>query len=661
MRSFPTLALATFALATGCGGAGAAGDQAGDEGNFTAGGSDGEGDGTTDDGGESLFDLGGQGTGTGDEGGVDPDACPLDCGGSPCVFVDDVHYCDCAQGTVWTPTSCEPCPVAAPADADIEVTVVTLGGRFLVGGKATPTSEYDDAVIWLENPHTGDRVELGNTHDSEYLVRLTPGVYDLVYEAQTPGTLMPANARALLGKVAVFEDGVKDVDVPMAIRGGELRLDGMPAPADEYDDARIFFRDPTTGTEVLAGNTHEQSYSVVLVAGTYEVVYRIETAGPKMPRNDGAILDVVDVFGTEDLLHVDVPSGPLSGQFLVEGEPPPASEYEDARIELASETGGTVALGNTHDQSYSIVVVPDTYEVVYRHESGTHLPLNRRAPLGDIDTGSVTQADIDVPRIHLDGSLTIGGGTPPASEFDDGVLWLSTSAGDEVALGNTHDLGYSVALVPGTYDVYYAQESGGGGVPQNKGARLQAGVAIPASTTLDLDVDAVAISGAFTISGAAPPASAYANGRVWLRDRDTGDAILLGLTHEQGYAALVVPGEYDLVYSEETGGDGVPANQSAALGTVVVAAPMSLDVEIPAVTISGVSTLHGDPTPDTPSDGGQLYLRTAAGDAVYLGTTWAGTHGANVVAGTYGVHYRASGSVTMPSNSNGRVGCLAVE
>jgi hypothetical protein len=231
---------------------------------------------------------------------------------------------------------------------------------------------------------------------------------------------------------------------------------------------------------------------------------------------------------------------------------------------------------------------------------------------------------------------------------------------DLVFLGNTHDGGYQVNVIPGLYDVYYAQETAGGTVPENKRARVMSSVPVEIDGVLDIDVAAVAISGNITLGGELPPSSVYEDGSLYLRNTATDDAVLLGNTHLGSYSAIVVPGDYELFYVQEVGGD-VPSNQNAALTGVTIGAPMMLDVDIPVVDLSGEFVLATGPVPDSANDGGQLYLRALNGDSALLGDSFATSYVAKLVAGTYGVYYRAQASVTMPQNENGRFSCITVE
>lgn len=611
-------------------------------------------------------------TGTSEDSGTDDSiempVCDLDCGAGTCVNIERSMYCECPEGTEWAEFGCEPCPIVDAAALDLALPMVSFEGRFSVGGAAPPKSEYDDANVWLENQRTNDRVLLGNTHDELFSVRVTPGIYDLVYELETPGAVLPRNRRVQLSKVALFDSEVQDIDIPVATIGGPILLDGAAPPVTEYDDAQILFRDILHGDEVVAGNTHDGSYAITLIPGDYEVVYRVQTPGPIAPRNDGAVLMALSVVEDTRVQPIEIHSVSLHGDFLINAAPPPVSEYDDANIELESPTAGTVLLGNTHDGAYARNLLPGSYDVVYRHETGPNVPQNHRARFTTLEVTldpNGNTANIDVPMVELSGALTINAAAPPVSEYDDGLLFLQgtgANADDSVLLGNTHDSSYQVRLIPSSYDVYYAQETSGGTVPDNKHASVLVGLdALVSANDVNIDVAAVAISGAFTLDNVAPPTSEYDNGRIYLRNNATSDAVLLGSTHEGSYSAIVVPGDYEIFYEQETGGALLPSNLNAGLGSVTIDGPMSLDLDLPVVALAGQVTLGGAPPPMSASDGGQLYLRTLAGDSVLLGHSFVPSYAIKLVAGTYGVYYRSEASVTTPQNENGRFACITVQ
>ena len=601
----------------------------------------------------------GDGDGDGDPG--DGGCLGLDCGAGTCVMVSGVSYCECPEETAWNPWSCDSCPVVDAAGHMIELDIVHFDGSYLLEGGSVPKSEYDDANLYLENARTNDRVLLGNTHDETFAVRVTPGIYDVIYEVETPGQMLPHNSRVRLQKIALFTTTTQDIDIPVTRVSGSFLVAGAAPPVSEYDDARIFFRDHEAADEVLVGNTHDGDYDIPLVPGEYDIIYRVETAGETVPHNDGALLATVAPSGGLFVHDIDIPSVSLTGTFSIDDAMPPASEYDDADVGLESPTAGTVLLGNTHEQTYEVNVIPGDYEILYMHETGANVPQNQRARFGLLNVTDSGSMPINIPQVTLTGTMTINGAAPPASEFDDGVLYFEGLGNEDlVLLGNTHDGVYQVNVIPGDYAVYYSQETSGGIVPENKRARVVESVGVDVDGVFDIEILTATISGAFTLGGEMPPSSVYEDGSIYLRNMATDDAVLLGNTHNGGYSAVVVPGNYELFYAQEVGGS-VPSNQNASLAEVTIGDSMALDVDVPVVDLSGEFTLSTGPVPDNAGDGGQLYLRALDGDSVLLGNSFAASYAARLVAGTYGIYYRAEASVTMPQNDNGRFACITIE
>jgi hypothetical protein len=115
--------------------------------------------------------------------------------------------------------------------------------------------------------------------------------------------------------------------------------------------------------------------------------------------------------------------------------------------------------------------------------------------------------DWDVSPITLTGHLTVNGAATGVNGV--GQFWLVDRAtGDQALLGDTYTSSYSAAVLPRTYDVVYrynpttvaaAQYAAG-----NSQRVVRAGVSLTSSATLDADIQAVPISGTFTVNGQPP-------------------------------------------------------------------------------------------------------------------------------------------------------------
>jgi hypothetical protein len=123
-----------------------------------------------------------------------------------------------------------------------------------------------------------------------------------------------------------------------------------------------------------------------------------------------------------------VPVINITGDFTLNGQQFPDSEYDDAVFSLRDlSTGNVFELGNSHDLSYSANVVPGRYDVIYSVEtSGDYVPRNVGAVLmANISLYQSGTLDIDVTAYTLSGNLLHNGVAFPDSEYDDGIVYLS--------------------------------------------------------------------------------------------------------------------------------------------------------------------------------------------------------------------------------------------
>jgi hypothetical protein len=119
------------------------------------------------------------------------------------------------------------------------------------------------------------------------------------------------------------------------------------------------------------------------------VIYA-HTQGSEIPQNKYVVvMSVVDISSSQ-ALAIDVPAVTLTSSYSLNGEPFPVSVYERAFLSLRNpDSGDTVELGVSGDQSHSTMVIPGVYEVIYAHTQGTEIPQNKYATvMSDVDIGS---------------------------------------------------------------------------------------------------------------------------------------------------------------------------------------------------------------------------------------------------------------------------------
>src|SRR6185503_3283614 len=210
--------------------------------------------------------------------------------------------------------------------------------------------------------------------------------------------------------------------------------------------------------------------------------------------------------------------------------------------------------------------------------------------------------------------------------------------------GNTSG-SYSALVIPGTYDLYFGFGAAGTAVPTNARAKLRSGIVVGAAPLrLDVDVPATTVSGTVTVNGGAVAnTSSAGQGTVSLVNA-AGDSVALANTTPTGsYSALVVPGTYDVQYSNTYSGAPLPTNSAARIqtGIVVGASAVSLNIDIPAPTVSAAITINGAAVTGAAKGQWSLALKNAAGDSAQLLTYTSGTgaYSARVVPGTYDLYW----------------------
>jgi hypothetical protein len=273
---------------------------------------------------------------------------------------------------------------------------------------------------------------------------------------------------------------------------------------------------------------------------------------------------------------------------------------------------------------------------------------------------------IDIPARVVSGTITVNGAQVPQA-MGAGNLRLMNAAGDSLTIGSTTTVGtYSRLVIPGTYDLYYALSTvtgaAGPGVPSNTLAKLQSGIVVGSGpVALDIDVRATPVSGTITVNGAVPGTDG--TGSIVLRNAG-GDAAVIGTTANAGaYTRLVVPGTYDVYYRYDGSGLGVPTNTSAKLrtGIVVGSTPLTLNVDVPARTVSGIFSQNGAPLTNNTGANGNIFIQNASGDRASLGNTYAGTYTRLLIPGSYEAYWsirdRGSG---VPFNILADLGCFTV-
>jgi len=370
--------------------------------------------------------------------------------------------------------------VVGNADLDVNVQSVELSGNFTHKGSPMPASQYDDGNFYLET-ESGDRVFLDNSHNGGYQKFVIDGNYAIYWELETPGDTVPFNTRARLGNNVPIGSGNLDINIDSYSVTGDFTLNGNPFPASIQHRAQIVFRDQVTGTDNVLAGTEEGGYTHWVVRSAYDIVYK-HVEGDQVPENKEAVLGSV-VIKNPAVVDVDVEARLFGAPVYHNGVLFPADQSQIANIWLRNpDNADRVQLGRVSQQNVSALVIPGTYDVYYGYLSGDAIPRNTMAriqqgvvvdPPGPVILGGGLQFDVNSTLIN--GNMYVNDVSPPASEYDDGLVELRRQE-DTVLIGNTHDQSYELRVIRdpawSLFDLHYGVETIGDNMPWNGDARL---------------------------------------------------------------------------------------------------------------------------------------------------------------------------------------------
>ena len=444
----------------------------------------------------------------------------------------------------------------------IDVPMIRVGGVKQHNGN--PFGYDGAAALSLHGVDWPGEVPLGAAQPAAFQVAMIPGRYAFEYDWQW-GADFPNNRHAFVSQLDLLKSAERvALNVPSLIQSFQFLHNGAPFPSSLVERGDLVLH-RSDRERLRIGSSHESNAAMRLIPGVYDVHWQ-HVAGANVPGNSDARVAKLVTNGA--LRVIDVPSLEVSGDLLVNGQPPPASEVENARLSLVRKTGDRVVLGQTRYGAYEKRVVPGVYDIVYEHVTGAStMPANPRATLA---RGWRVQDDpirtIDIPVGTYQGSLLLNGEDFPGSAILTGRIYAMPLAADQepVDLGLTYYGAFERRLLPGLYRAAYAHVVGVG-VPENifttfgPTRRVREGE----ETTGALDVVAAPIEVSYRHNGAFLTLGGPQNARVHL---------LRGRNHlqlddsVQGVRELMaMEGRFDLFY-QYRGGPGLPGNAFMRFG-----------------------------------------------------------------------------------------------
>jgi hypothetical protein len=271
--------------------------------------------------------------------------------------------------------------------------------------------------------------------------------------------------------------------------------------------------------------------------------------------------------------------------------------------------------------------------------------------------------DLDLRAVRIGGAVTLQGAPLPATETSRGSLRFvrrdatpspATGATLTVPLGRRGAFAYDIVLPAATYRIDYVPD--GPLCRDNPAAVLpcvegpipdRAEVRLGADGVLDIDIPRVLVSGNVTLDAAPLPTVAGERGalRFALADGGSVTARAFGRAGAVLYDVSLLPGDYTVVFEGNadlcaaTPLPPVPCN-SGPLREVRLAADGVLDIDIPAVHVSGAVTLEGARLPDQTGERGRLSFSLHRGGLIHtpsFGRAGAVTYDLVLLSGNYDI------------------------
>ncbi|MBN4079463.1 hypothetical protein JYT26_02360 [Beggiatoa alba] len=290
----------------------------------------------------------------------------------------------------------------------IDIITVAITPFFILDGNAFPEDEYNDANFYLRgvnNPN--DEMFIGASDVAANVVRVissdldidlgagvvTLGAYDVLYRHKS-GAAVPQNVNAVVSTgitlnsdVSPFNVSVASVDVT-----GRFTLNRRNFPADASDSVQFLLRGDDVNDVFLFGYSDISNEPVKLISipgadgyQTYDVIID-HLAGDAVPQNEMHIVDFNEVLNVDGVYGINITAWRIDPSFTLDSLAFAASIYQSATFYLRdTTTNKRIFLGHSYKDNNPVVVVRESYDIIYEHLNGDQTPQNTNSVLRVLD------------------------------------------------------------------------------------------------------------------------------------------------------------------------------------------------------------------------------------------------------------------------------------
>ncbi len=574
------------------------------------------------------------------------------------------------------PPGCKGTSLDQDGVLDLDVSAVRVTGAVTVNGAAIPADARGTIRFVERTTQVGYAFSVAST----YTALLAPGTYDVLFDGDgtqcsvPPAPALPCNDGPIKQNVKLTMDGALDLDIPaIQVSGKVTTRGGMALAAESVNRGGIGFVAMGQASSFVTqlGTTGAGTYAATLLPGTYDVTFAGNPAlcaappAPQLPCNTGVVKHAA-ALTTSGVLDVDVPAVQVSGAVTVNGAPLGTESVSRGSIGFVAASTLSISLGTTGAGIYAATLVPGTYDVRFAgNPSLCAVPPAPQAPCNSaviqkhVALTADGALDVDVPAAKVSGAVTINGAPLAPESVQRGAIgFVADGATLAIPLGTQGAGTYAATLVRGTYDVRFGGNPSLCAVPPApqapcNGGVIKKAVGVTADGVLDLDVPAVQVTGALTVNGAPLVTDSATRGSIVFATpgSTTPLAISLGTMGAATYAATLVPATYDVSFAGNAALCAIPpAPQVPCVGGVIrtgvaVMASGALDLDVPAIHLSGHVTLNGAALPDLAVERGAARFSLVGGSSVSTNPfdpTGPAAYAMTLVPGHYVVRYRGN-------------------
>lgn len=604
-----------------------------------------------------------------------------------------------------TGPACSGTPINASGALDLDVTgqsLAHLTGHVTLNGAALPSASGSRGVLVFTGAGGSTQTyPLGTSGDVTYQVDVVPDTYTVTFEGNAAAcggsSAMPCNSGTLKeGLVVPAGGGAFDIDIPSIQVTGAVTLNGQAMPSASTTRGSLSFALLGGGAaSVGLKQSGAASYQLAILPGTYDISFEGNGAAcgssslAGVPCNSGKLRAAV-ALNSSGALDVDVPAVHVTGAVTLNGGAFSLSSAGNVTLALSGGGAASSATIGAGRNQYDLTVLPGTYEIDWSAASGIcnpSTPPPEPCNGGALRAGvSLTQSgalDVDVKSVQLTGQVTVNGQAMPSESRSRGAVTFApvdssggASSFTTAPFGSSGAARYAVSLFPGTYDVVYdanpalCGSSTPPGVPCN-GGTLRSAVGLTQGGALDLDLSLVQVTGAVTLNGAALPAASQSRGSIAFVSGDSSSvAVGLGSSGAGNYGVSLLAGTYRIDYQANPqlcGGSS--ASAFPCVGGPLRAAQSltqngALDLDVPAIEVTGNVTLNGQAMPDASTSRGSIAFTSEPGrDSISLGLSASGAaqYQVTLMPGRYAIGYDDNpslcGTGAFPCASEILLGC----